>query len=280
MADEEIRELERRWRATGAPEDEAALIAQRLRREGPTRRTLGAALLGYGPLPDLLPEAPRLTMPPEAQAHHETFITQGRIAPEPTMDLGASLLRQLDALILEPGLMERVGLATARAALPRWQELCPQDAWGETFVTSFAAWVANPARLSELESVAALDPAHRRGEDPVLDALADSLSRSREEGFTLAAGAHRALTWGRVLFSRELASALTLRKRRTTLLLQTHVPLGVWVALVGPAAALRALREGLGPWLLQLDDPLLTAFRSRITSTDPSGQRLPRTEAP
>lgn len=219
MGDARLRSLERRWRETGAEEDEVALLAERLRvgHLDPARARL-AALLGC------------------ARAGRAL----GHAAPETSLEALATRLGADGAVTLG-----RAVVAAARAVSGRWGgDGAPPDAparFGRALAAA-EAWVVCPCDAHE-------DAAVREGRAAIplagLGVLADDP----------AGRAPWALAGELACSAAELPS---LYDDDDPAGFVTLSGLEEACALVDPTTLRRALRDDLVPWLLGHGDPVAT----------------------
>ena len=104
MSDERLRELERRWKETGAVEDEAAFLLERVRAGDLTREKLETAA--------------------HYCEHEAACLALGLPMPQHNVEVDAWLVALRDR---QEGLALRAGIALARLVLPIWEEPYPDD---------------------------------------------------------------------------------------------------------------------------------------------------------
>lgn len=151
MGDLRLRGLERRWRKTADPRDEATYLAERVR------------------VGDLSPARLRLAAYAGGAGAALALGSQGPTAPE-------GLTAWVDGLVAwgKEALL-RAGIAATWAVLPAWEALYPEDPSPRAVLLACCAWVLCPCERHRL-AVTSARRAVRRDVEPVRGAYAELFS--------------------------------------------------------------------------------------------------------
>lgn len=255
MSDGLLRELEARWRRSGAAADEAAWLQARVR----------AGLLS----PARLWFAGSLGHAPAAQALGGQVEPPLRLQPPPREDFVpefAVLVMREDpwarrVLAHGPALAARLGVAAAHAAMPSWLRVCPEHrGWAERRIAVFERAVACPC--PEHESAVDLDPDNPAREELMTRGdpyerratLADRMFWSYKEGLPEDVATMKVFELGH--FFAGQSGRLVPPSGFTEKFLHANMTLAAYV--VGLEPLLERLRSDLVPFALGTGDPVAT----------------------